>query len=260
MKYTRCAVITVLSALLLISAGCIDQEKYEDMGGRNRIQQGTIGRLEGELNVLAASKARLEKQLLTLRNQGGVTGAASAEEIAALEAALEEKNALIAKMRDHLLTGGIKLPMELSVMLEDFAESNPMVTFDKESGKLKFKSDLLFELGSDKVATDGVNSIRALSGIMKMDEAKDFDVIIAGHTDDVPIGKPATRAKHPTNWHLSVHRSIAVLNAMVKSGVKSTRLSVRGFGEYRPIAPNAPNKKGNAANRRVEMFIVYKGT
>ena len=259
MKYTRCALITVLTALLLISSGCIDQEKYEDMVGQNRIQQRTIDSLESDLAVLEASKAQLEKQLLTLRGQGSVTGAATAEEIAALLAAIDEKNDLIAKMRDQLLTGGIKLPMELTAMLEDFAEKNPMVTFDKETGKLKFKSDLLFELGSDKVATSAVSSIQALSNIMKSDEAKDFDVIIAGHTDDVPIGKPGTRAKHPTNWHLSVHRSISVLNAMVKNGVQSTRLSVRGFGEFRPIVPNAPNKKGNAANRRVEMFIVYKG-
>ncbi len=259
MKYARCALITVLSALILVSAGCIPQEQYEDMTAQNRIQQAKIGRLEGRLNVLEASKARLEKQLKTLRSQGGVTSAATAEEIAALGAAIDKKNALIAKMRDQLLAGGMKLPMELSVMLDDFAENNPMVTFDKETGKLKFKSDLLFELGSDKVAASAVSSIQALSGIMKTDEAKDFDVIIAGHTDDVPIGKPETRAKHPTNWHLSVHRAISVLNAMVKSGVKPTRLSVRGFGEYRPIAPNAPKNKGNAANRRVEMFIVYKG-
>ncbi len=259
MKYARCALITVLSALILVSTGCISQEQYEDMAAQNRIQQTKIVRLEGRLNVLEASKARLEKQLETLRSQGGVTSAATAEEIAALGAAIDKKNALIAKMRDQLLAGGMKLPMELSVMLEDFAEKNPMVTFDKETGKLKFKSDLLFELGSDKVAAGAVNSIRALSDIMKTDQAKDFDVIIAGHTDDVPIGKPETRAKHPTNWHLSVHRAISVLNAMVKSGVKPTRLSVRGFGEFRPIVPNAPNNKGNAANRRVEMFIVYKG-
>ncbi len=259
MKYARGALITLLSALILVSAGCISQEQYEDMAAQNRIQQNRIDALESELNVLEASKARLEKQLETLTSQGSVTGAATAEEIAALEAAIDEKNALIAKMRDHLLTSGMKLPPELSVMLEDFAEDNPMVTFDKETGKLKFKSDLLFELGSDKVAAGAVSSIQAISDIMKTDEAKDFDVIIAGHTDDVPIGKPETRAKHPTNWHLSVHRAISVLNAMVKNGIKPTRLSVRGFGEFRPIAPNAPDKKGNPVNRRVEMFIVYKG-
>lgn len=259
MKYARGALITLLSALILVSAGCISQEQYEDMAAQNRIQQNRIDALESELNVLEASKARLEKQLQTLTSQGSVTGAATAEEIAALEAAIDEKNALIAKMRDHLLTSGMKLPPELSVMLEDFAEDNPMVTFDQETGKLKFKSDLLFELGSDKVAAGAVSSIQAISDIMKTDEAKDFDVIIAGHTDDVPIGKPDTRLKHPTNWHLSVHRAISVLNAMVKNGIKPTRLSVRGFGEFRPIAPNAPDNKGNPVNRRVEMFIVYKG-
>ncbi len=260
MKYARGALITLLSALILVSAGCISQEQYEDMAAQNRIQQNKIDRLESELNVLEASKAQLEKQLETLRSRGGVTSAATAEEIAALEAAIDEKNALIAKMRDQLLAGGMKLPMELSIMLEDFAKDNPMVTFDKETGKLKFKSDLLFELGSDQVAAGAVSSIQAISDIMKTDEAKDFDVIIAGHTDDVPIGKPDTRLKHPTNWHLSVHRAISVLNAMVKNGVESTRLSVRGFGEFRPIAPNAPDNKGNPVNRRVEMFIVYKGT
>ncbi len=259
MKYARCALITLLSALILVSAGCISQEEYEDMAAQNRIQQAKIGRLEGQLNVLEASKAQLEKQLKTLMSQGSVTSAATADDIAALEAAIEEKNAMIATLRDQLLQGGIKLPMELSIMLEDFAKDNPMVTFDKETGKLKFKSDLLFELGSDNVAADAVSSIRAISDIMKTDEAKNFDVIIAGHTDDVPIGKPETRVKHPTNWHLSVHRAISVLNAMVKNGVKPTRLSVRGFGEFRPIAPNAPDNKGNPVNRRVEMFIVYKG-
>ncbi len=259
MKYPRAALFTLLSAVILVSAGCISQEQYEDMAAQNRIQQNRIDTLESQLSVAEASKARLEKQLETLRSQGGVTSAATAEEIAALDAALAEKNAQIARLRDHLLAGGIKLPVELSVMLEDFAEKNPMVTFDKETGKLKFKSDLLFELGSDKVAADGVGSIQALSVIMKTVEAKDFDVIIAGHTDDVRIGKPDTRLKHPTNWHLSVHRAISVLNAMVKNGIESTRLSVRGFGEFRPIAPNAPGNKGNAVNRRVEMFIVYKG-
>ncbi len=259
MKYARCALITLLSALILVSAGCISQEQYEDMTAQNRIQQSKINRLEGELNVLEASKAQLEKQLETLRSEGGLTSAAAAEEILALEAAIAEKNAMIGTLRDHLLTSGIKLPLELTAMLEDFAKDNPMVTFDKETGKLKFKSDLLFDLGSDKVAAGAVSSIRAISSIMKSDEAKGFDVIIAGHTDDVPIGKPETRAKHPTNWHLSVHRAISVLKTMVKNGVKSTRLSVRGFGEYRPIVPNAPDNKGNAVNRRVEMFIVYKG-
>ena len=49
-----------------------------------------------------------------------------------------------------------------------------------------------------------------------------FDLVVAGHTDDVPIKKAATKAKHPTNWHLSVHRAISVANVKVTSGGLTT--------------------------------------
>jgi chemotaxis protein MotB len=163
-------------------------------------------------------------------------------------------------MQAQLLRGGVALPMELSVLLRDFAKGNEMVTFDEGSGMLKFKSDLLFKLGSDEVAPEAMGSIKALCTIMNAKEAAKFDIIIAGHTDDVPIKKPATRVKHPTNWHLSVHRSISVLNLMTANKVGSKRLSVRGFGEFRPAEVNKPGKKGSAANRRVEIFIVPSGT
>ncbi|MHC4706350.1 MAG: OmpA/MotB family protein, partial [Planctomycetota bacterium] len=67
-------------------------------------------------------------------------------------------------------------------------------------------------------------------------------------------------AKHPTNWHLSAHRAISVLKIMGANNVNSMRLSARGFGEFRPVVPNEPNKKGHAQNRRVEIYIVAKGT
>ena len=134
-----------------------------------------------------------------------------------------------------------------------------MVTYDPSKGIVKFKSDLLFERGSDVVAPAAVDAVVSLCQILASEQAKQFDIIIAGHTDDIPIGKPETRRKHPTNWHLSAHRAISVLNIMEKNNIDSGRLSARGFGEYRPVAPNKPNKKGNAQNRRVEIYIVAQG-
>ena len=46
---------------------------------------------------------------------------------------------------------------------------------------------------------------------------------------------------------------------MTANGLVPERGSVRGFGEFRPIVPNEPNKKGNPQNRRVEIYIVPKG-
>ena len=54
--------------------------------------------------------------------------------------------------------------------------------------------------------------------------------------------------------------AIAVLNVMTASKIVPTRVSVRGFGEYRPVIANKVGKKGNPANRRVEIFIVPSGT
>jgi chemotaxis protein MotB len=58
---------------------------------------------------------------------------------------------------------------------------------------------------------------------------------------------------------LSSHRAIAVVEQMEKNGIEPKRLSTRGFGEYRPLEPNAPEKKGNPKNRRVEIYIVPAG-
>jgi chemotaxis protein MotB len=64
---------------------------------------------------------------------------------------------------------------------------------------------------------------------------------------------------HPTNWHLSVHRAISVENLMESNGVSPTRISVKGYGEYRPLEANEAGKKGNPKNRRVEIYLVAAG-
>lgn len=178
-------------------------------------------------------------------------------EIAALEKDIAEKKALIERLQQQLLKTGTKLPTDLSLKLKEFAAANPDVTYNEESGMLKFKSDLLFKSGSAEVEPKAAEQITKFCAIMNGAEGKDFDVIIAGHTDDQPIKFAAPR--HPTNWHLSAHRAIGVLDVMVKAGVEPKRVSVRGFSEYRPIEPNQPGNKGNPANRRVELYIVPSG-
>ncbi|NQU76594.1 MAG: OmpA family protein, partial [Planctomycetes bacterium] len=74
-------------------------------------------------------------------------------------------------------------------------------------------------------------------------------------TDDIPIST-ATARRHPTNWYLSVHRAVSVVGALSTAGVPAKRMGAMGFGEFHPIAPNAPGHKGNPQNRRVEIWIV----
>ena len=84
------------------------------------------------------------------------------QKIAALEEDLAKKKSLIASMQKQLLSGGVAIPVELSTMLEDFANKEGMVTYDASRGIVKFKSDLLFEPGSDKVAPVAAEAVKSL--------------------------------------------------------------------------------------------------
>jgi len=252
--------IVLVLVMAMVTTGCVSQQQYDELKAQNRIQQQRVTDLESEVGASEMRLEQLQKQMETTQGQSSADIGAKSAEIAALESDIRSKKSLIARMQAQLLRSGAALPMELSVMLEDFAKDNEMVTYDEGTGMLKFESDLLFELGSDKVAPEAVGPVKALCRIMNTKEAEQFDILIAGHTDDVPIKKKATKIKHPTNWHLSVHRAIAVLNIMAANKIAPTRVSIRGFGEYRPIVPNKAGKKGNAANRRVELFIVPSGT
>ncbi|ARN57781.1 OmpA family protein [Sedimentisphaera salicampi] len=257
MKY---GIITVLAAFAFMLSGCVSQGAYDSLKMKNETQSQRISELESKYNSAKLELKQLREKLETARELENAGEQAAQEEIKLLEEALKEKNELVKKLQKQLLEGGVKLPAELNVMLEEFASANPdLVTFDSERGVVKFKSDLTFSPGSDNINSEAKNAIAKFCGIVKSDQAEKFDIVIAGHTDDMKISKPSTKREHPTNWHLSAHRAISVLQSMLNESVSPERLSVRGYGEYRPVAPNKPNNGGNVKNRRVEIYIVPQG-
>lgn len=79
---------------------------------------------------------------------------------------------------------------------------------------------------------------------------------IEGHTDDVPIHTP----RFASNWDLSAARAIRVVERLMARGVVSPeRLSVAGYGEYRPRVSNT-TPGGRGRNRRVDIVILNAGT
>jgi chemotaxis protein MotB len=77
------------------------------------------------------------------------------------------------------------------------------------------------------------------------------DVIVAGHTDDVPI----TGGPFKSNLNLSIARATAVAEFLLSnSQIKPERVSIMGFGEYRPLASNQSDE-GRRKNRRVEIIV-----
>jgi chemotaxis protein MotB len=257
MRTVKLSVIFSLCACVLLVNGC--NSEMQDLRIQNNTQQKLIDQLQAELAANTLRLEQMKKQLAAAQQTDSIEVESLQQQIAALEEDLAKKKELIASMQQRLLLGGAALPVELSTLLEDFANQHAMVDYDSSRGIVKFKSDLLFDKGSDNVAASAIEAVKSLTAILNSEQGRKFDVIIAGHTDDIPIQKPETRTKHPTNWHLSAHRAIAVLNVMESNNIDSKRLSARGFGEYRPIADNKPGKKGNELNRRVEIYIVAQG-
>ena len=257
MRTLKSSSILLLSIFVMV-AGCVSQEEYNKLHSRNRDQADLIKKLKGDVKTTQAQNKHLQRQLDDIKEQGGLEVQTLREKVAALKRAVDQKNEMINRMKKQLLIGA-PLPVELNTMLEEFANNNDMVTYDADQGMVKFRSDLLFDKGSAQVKSNAAAAIKELCQVLQSEQGSEFDIIIAGHTDDIPIQKPSTREKHPTNWHLSAHRAISVLQIMKNNNIGPKRLSARAFGEYRPVAPNKPDKGGNPQNRRVEIYIVPKG-
>lgn len=77
------------------------------------------------------------------------------------------------------------------------------------------------------------------------------DVIIEGHTDNLPI----KNGRYGSNWELSMARAYTVLRFFEEQGLSSRHLAGIGYGENRPIADNS-SPEGRARNRRIEISLM----
>lgn len=146
------------------------------------------------------------------------------------------------------------LPDEIDRKLRSYAARHTnRVVYDPQRGALRFANDLLFPSGSDEIMTDAHAAIGELAAIAARTGADEWEIIVIGHTDDQPITRAETLARHPSNSHLSVHRAIAFRNLLVSAGLPEKRIGVMGFGANRPISSDL------AQNRRVEVYFVRKG-
>ncbi|MCB1139917.1 MAG: OmpA family protein [Leptospiraceae bacterium] len=107
-------------------------------------------------------------------------------------------------------------------------------------------SDILFEFDSADLTPRARETINRISKILK--KYPDREIRISGHTDST--------GPDQYNLKLSELRARSVLNELQKNhSFDATRMSYKGYGETRPIAPN-DNPEGRARNRRVEILIV----
>jgi chemotaxis protein MotB len=114
--------------------------------------------------------------------------------------------------------------------------------------EVEVRTDILFPSG---VATLSDKAIPALDALAATLVKYPNPVRVEGHTDDRPIASKI----YPSNWELSAARAASVVHRFANAGVDASRLSVIGFGEFRPAHPN-DTAAGRDANRRVVVVIL----
>jgi chemotaxis protein MotB len=125
------------------------------------------------------------------------------------------------------------------------------ITFEQNQFGLvmHFKERLLFELGKADLKPVSYNILSAVALTLK---SLPNEILVEGHTDTIPINTP----QFPSNMHLSSARAMNTMLFLTdKGGLSRDKISVRAFGEFKPIAPNNCDSN-KAKNRRVDIVIV----
>lgn len=107
-----------------------------------------------------------------------------------------------------------------------------------------------FESGSAELTPRITDVLNRMSSKFKELAEKNYEIIVEGHTDAVPIS-----GRYASNWELSTARATNVLRYLKDQlGFPPNRMGAIGYGEYRPIAPN-DTEENRRKNRRVVFFI-----
>lgn len=263
---TRFWMAVAAMAVLVGGTGCY-YGQWQDCQRSLRATQEDLSRAKTDLLDCQHMNQQKDTQIEALQNQLDTKERSLASLNAeneglrkALAEALETAKEMASKQLGSTMIINRQLPPEVDQALTELVEQYPNL-LEKVGNSIRWKSDLLFPLGSDQmtVSPEVREALRKFADIVKSRAARDLELVIVGHTDTTRIVRPETLREHKTNWHLSAHRAIAVMRMLSNLGIVENRMGVMGYGELRPIADNT-TEQGKARNRRVEIYLVPKGS
>ena len=117
---------------------------------------------------------------------------------------------------------------------------------------ISLADNMLYKSGSYEINDRAQTTLSKIAKIIM--DYKDYDVLIEGNTDNVPIRRENIR----NNWDLSCLRASSVVQYLQNNyGVDPKRLTAGGRGEYNPLATN-DSELGRQRNRRTQIIITPK--
>ncbi|OGS14296.1 MAG: hypothetical protein A2285_00530 [Elusimicrobia bacterium RIFOXYA12_FULL_57_11] len=137
--------------------------------------------------------------------------------------------------------------MKESMQTNDLANLVQMQSNERKV-KLVLTEGILFSSGHADLKEPAKKVLSPIAAELKKVQN---DIVIEGHTDNVPMKS----GKYTSNWELSMARAYSVLLFMVEQGIPAKNLAGIGYGENRPIGDNA-TIEGRAKNRRIEISLM----
>ena len=117
---------------------------------------------------------------------------------------------------------------------------------------ITISDNALFSSGLAIVKDDSRQLAKSISNMLQ--QFPDYEVLVQGHTDNIPI----SNSSYSSNWDLSVDRALHFMKILLLNpNLNPQKFSPIGYGEYHPIADNS-TAQGRAKNRRVEVSIIRK--
>ena len=255
---------TLLAGALMVSS-CASKKALENCQTENRELTENYRNAKEQLAASQARVTSLEEQL-----------AQQKKDYAALQRSLDQSlsntnsnNINISKLVDqinesnqyirHLVevkTKSDSLNMVLTNNLTRSLSKEEMKEVDVQVLKgvvyISLADNLLYKSGSSEINDRAAETLSKIAKIIT--DYKDYDVLIEGNTDNVPI----SRANIRNNWDLSCLRASSVVQYLQnRYGVDPKRMTAGGRGEYNPLTTNN-TELGKQRNRRTQIIITPK--
>ena len=269
----RTKILSVSVLLLgLMATGCVSNKKYAELQEKyNEIEliygstrddllncNSDVRNLQTQLENANNLNAQLRSDLNDVKNalsksmeqnsQGNVNISKLVDEINASNKYI--KQLVDAKSKSDSLNIALTNKLTRSLNTDELRDVDVKVL--KGVVYISLSDNMLFKSGSYEVSNQAKQTLEKIAKILK--DFKDFDVLVEGNTDNVPISKTNIR----NNWDLSALRASSVVQVLQNDfGINPARLSAAGRGEFNPVTDN-DTEVGKQRNRRTEIIITPK--
>ncbi len=260
----KCIFMMSLAAVLLMTScaskkdlvACQEENKALQTNYQNTKEQ--LAASNTRVTSLEEQIAELRKQNATLQNSLEQSLSNASQNNVSIEKLVDQINESNQYIR-HLVEVKSKsdsLNMVLTNNLTRSLSKEELKEVDVQVLKgvvyISLADNMLYKSGSYEINDRAAETLSKIAKIIK--DYKDYDVLIEGNTDDVPIKRENIR----NNWDLSCLRASSVVQALQNDyGVDPKRLTAGGRGEYNPLQPNT-TELGKQRNRRTQIIITPK--